>query len=81
METDATLAIPKSGHLSVWTSTQDTCGSKRALVSLLNVNESTVTVSNTQTGGGYGGKHWKVIVQPALCCAMMAHSITMTNWC
>jgi xanthine dehydrogenase molybdopterin-binding subunit B len=61
METDSTLAIPKSGHLAVWTSTQDTCGSKRALVSLLNVDESTVTVSNTQTGGGYGGKHWKVI--------------------
>ena len=29
-------------------------------MSLLNVDESTVTVSNTQTGGGYGGKHWKV---------------------
>lgn len=62
METDSTLVVPKSGHLSVWTSTQDTCGSKRALVSLLNVNESMVTVSNTQTGGGYGGKHWKVPV-------------------
>lgn len=63
METDSTLVVPESGHLSVWTSTQDTCGSKRALVSLLNVDESKVTVSNTQTGGGYGGKHWKV---PAL---------------
>jgi hypothetical protein len=35
---------------------QDTCGSRRALVSLLNVDESKVTVSNTQTGGGYGEK-------------------------
>ena len=30
-----------------------------ALVGLLGVAAEKVTVSNTQTGGGYGGKHWK----------------------
>ena len=63
METDSTLAIPTQSAgdttLAVWTSTQDACGSKRALCSLLNMDEAKVSVSNTQTGGGYGGKHWK----------------------
>jgi xanthine dehydrogenase molybdopterin-binding subunit B len=55
METNSTLGIPaKDGSLAVWTSTQDTCGSKRALVSLLNLDDTKVTVSNTQAGGGYG---------------------------
>ena len=55
METNSTLAIPaKDASLAVWTSTQDTCGSKRALISLLNLDDEKVTVSNTQTGGGYG---------------------------
>jgi xanthine dehydrogenase/oxidase len=57
METYATLAVPEGpDHLTLYVSTQDPAENQAAAAAVLNMPASSITVSVSRIGGGFGGK-------------------------
>jgi CO/xanthine dehydrogenase Mo-binding subunit len=44
------------GHVTIWTSTQGTFGSRSSTAAILGIPESMVKVIPMEIGGGFGGK-------------------------
>jgi xanthine dehydrogenase/oxidase len=57
METNVTVAVPEGpDHLTLYISTQDPAENQAAAAAVLNVPASSITVSVSRVGGGFGGK-------------------------
>ena len=56
METEAILAIPEAGRLTVYATSQTPFGLRATIASALNIGESAVRVVVPDMGGGFGAK-------------------------